>query len=327
MRRLLLLSTLVLGIALGSVSVVAEDRPAADIKPGDWVEVTSRDCAKLWRGLVTEVGTATIAIQTKLGQDKAVIEFERTDITVRLIEAPTKQAPEGDRAGWHGETMPTGMRKAEEKNVYLWSAPAGLQIQMVYVPPGEFIMGSDSGLIDEMPAHTHPAPTGYYIGRYETRVREFRAFRPQTNGRDNEPVVEVDWNNAKGFCDWAGLRLPSEAEWEKAARGTDGRTYPWGNEWDATKASKDREVKPVGSFPAGISPYGAHDMVGNVYEWCADSYDAHAYRRYARGDTGPTTGRGYVLRSGPGDLRCAFRGGYGPSCGDLLGFRPVKDLD
>ncbi|MFC1706530.1 formylglycine-generating enzyme family protein [Planctomycetota bacterium] len=363
MRRPLLLSTLVLMIALGSAAVVAEDKPAADIKPGDWVEVTSKDCAKLCRGFVTEIGTATIAIQTKLGQDKAVIEFERTNVTVRLIEAPPEQAPEKDKSGWHGEKMPEGMRKAEEKNVYLWSAPEGLEIQMVYVPPGDFVMGSDDGDDDEKPRHKRAMPWGYYVGRYETTWKEYRAFcratgratptTPRWGGKDDHPVVNVSWDDTKAFCDWAGLSLPSEAQWEKAARGTDGRQFPWGNDWnpqllnfndssctdghDWQDTSADDGygyTAPVGSYVAGKSPFGAHDMAGNVWEWCADWYDENAHERYAKGQTNPPAqGELRVLRSGGWDshavlCRCALRSRFPPpnQC-DFLGFRPVKNLD
>lgn len=181
--------------------------------------------------------------------------------------------------------------------------PAEAQIGadgMVSVPAGEFLMGcneeddSECTEDDEKPQRKVNVPA-FRIDRTEVTVEAYRrcfdAKRcsvPDTKGRgscnwdragyEKHPINCIDWNQAEAFCAWAGKRLPTEAEWEKAARGTDGRVYPWGATWDITRAnvyeSYDgyKDTAPVGSFPAGASPYGALDMAGNVWEWTADWY-------------------------------------------------------
>lgn len=213
-------------------------------------------------------------------------------------------------------------------------------IVMVYIPAGEFIMGSRDGLANEKPMHKVYLD-GYWLGKYPVTVGQFRKFVDETryitdaerghgswqfwrgewrvrkdgnwkntyfHQGDNHPVVSISWNDAAEFCKWlskkngVSFKLPTAAQWEKGARGTDGRKYPWGNDKpDGSKANYAdinfqekyknagpaditvddgcTETSPVGKYPAGASPYGLADMAGNVWEWCYDYFDENYYSR------------------------------------------------
>lgn len=160
---------------------------------------------------------------------------------------------------------------------------------LVFVPAGEFLMGSDSGLANERPRHK-VILGDYWIDKFPVTNVQFAQFVQATgykaqgnwqiaftSGKEQHPVVFVTWDDACAYGQWCGKRLPTEAEWEKAARGTDGREYPWSNQWDGNKCNASgREATPVGAYPEGVSPYGCHDMVGNVWEWCQDWYDSES---------------------------------------------------
>jgi formylglycine-generating enzyme required for sulfatase activity len=206
-------------------------------------------------------------------------------------------------------------------------APAGV-MEMVLVPAGDSWMGSEDGGSEERPRRKVYLD-GFYIDRTEVTNAQYRRFMEATgqrapaywgNSRFNapdQPVVGVDWGDARAYCAWAGKRLPTEAEWEKTARGPDGRRYPWGDEWDPRKANFAEggpgKPTPVGSYRAGASPYGAVDMAGNVWEWVADWYQRDYYTKApSRNPPGPDQGALKVLRGGswydyPFDLRAAYR--------------------
>lgn len=209
---------------------------------------------------------------------------------------------------------------------------------MVWVPSGSFTMGSidGAGYSDEWPAH-QVIMSGYWIYRYEVTIEQYRAFCAAT-GRalpswpgdiyswagktgwtdlalQQHPIVNVTWDDAKAYADWAGVQLPTEAQWEYAARGPQGHNYPWGgtatavdwyNGWDPTKCSnmytttyQNISTWPVGSFPTDMSWCGTLDMAGNVWEWCTDWYSSSYYSMSpSTNPTGPVTGTSQVLRGG-----------------------------
>lgn len=201
---------------------------------------------------------------------------------------------------------------------------------MVFVPAGDFLMGSSeadpNADEDEKPRHLVYL-CSYWIDRTEVTTAEYRrcveAGRCSPGGlvsatfiADDLPVVGVNWQQASSYCTWVGARLPTEAEWEKAARGIDGRIYPWGGDFDGSRLNycdancvadwRDfdgddgyRYTAPVGSFPTGVSPFGALDMSGNVWEWTADWYEADWYHRSPyKNPTGPQSGVQRVIRGG-----------------------------
>ena len=230
--------------------------------------------------------------------------------------------------------------------------------KMVLVPAGAFLRGSamGDGSDDERPQRSIYLDA-FYVDRHEVTVAQYRrcvqaggctvpGTRKYCNwnesGRGAHPVNCVDWSQARAYCAWAGKRLPTEAQWEKAARGTDGRRYPWGSEAPTCRRAvmrgdggngcgKDR-TWPVGSKPAGASPYGAQDMAGNVWEWVNDWYDKDTYASSpGRNPTGPSSGSARVVRGGSfsfdsaANLRAAYRIYYAPaSRGSSIGVRCVR---
>ena len=212
---------------------------------------------------------------------------------------------------------------------------------MVLVPAGRFTMGSNHGNDDEKPQHEVELDA-FYMDKYEVTTSGYGRFLEssqreaprywETGGvfstatskaYGDRPVVGVIWDDAQAYCEQYGKRLPTEAEWEKAARGTDGRTYPWGNDPPTSRhANFDKGynfksygvLTAVGSLTAGKSPYGAYDMAGNVWEWVADWYDKSYYNNSPRKNPrGPSNGEYRVVRGGSwndeaGNLRAGAPG-------------------
>lgn len=240
--------------------------------------------------------------------------------------------------------------------------PAGSVHEMVLIPSGVFVMGYNGGdQENQMPAHDVSLPA-YYIDKYEVQNAQYSAFVATTSAQapryvndatlnqPNQPVVGVTWAEARDYCAWAGLRLPTEAEWEKAARGTDERLYPWGNMLPdgmlANFADKNanldwRELSvddgygfsaPVGNYITGASPYGVYDLSGNVWEWVSDWYDPNYYKSSSsENPKGPIEGVNRVIRGGSWYSRitalgATFRLFHEPGHGTLyVGFRCVRD--
>jgi len=170
-----------------------------------------------------------------------------------------------------------------------------LNIEWMRVPAGEFLMGDEDGSDRERPVHA-VFLSEYYISKYEVTFDQFDTYCEDTGytkpsdagwGRGNRPAINVSWYAAQSFCNWLSTKtgknvhLPTEAQWEKAARGTDQRCYPWGNTVISCELANiqscNGKTMPVGSYPSGISPYGVHDMAGNVYEWCQDWFSPVYY--------------------------------------------------
>jgi len=226
-----------------------------------------------------------------------------------------------------------------------WTRPEDGMV-MMYVPAGEFQMGSEDGQDDEKPVHTVYLDA-FWIDQtevtnnmYSQCVQNGFCESPDgSNFRDSQytdhPVVYISWENAKTYCEWANARLPTEAEWEKAARGMDGRTYPWGEEIDCNMANYSScagtSTTEVASYENGKSIYGIYDMVGNVWEWGADWYDEDYYANSpASNPTGPKSGSFRVVRGGAwydydNYVRSASRSCDSPSnIYDFYGFRCAR---
>ncbi len=225
-------------------------------------------------------------------------------------------------------------------------------MEMVYVPEGKFTMGStDSDADDDESPVREVRLDAYWIDKYEVSNGQYQkcvnagkctkpsytdsSTRSSYYGNakyDNYPVVYVDWHQAKAYCEWAGGSLPTEAQWEKAARGKNGRKYPWGDESPNSNLVNYGEIKgdttAVGSYPRGVSPYGAMDMAGNVWEWVLDWYGPYDAAE-TNNPEGPGTGDYRVLRGGSWHfsnwgIRSAFRRYYSPTSTDYsIGFRCV----
>jgi len=226
---------------------------------------------------------------------------------------------------------------------------------LVYVPGGEFEMGDGQG--SDCPKH-RVAVSGYWIGIYCVTNRQYAAFVKATGHRAPEqadygtpvwqhgrcpeeklehPVVCVSWEDASAYAKWSGLELPTEAQWEKSARGPKGLIYPWGNEWDAGKCRNSTnkgsgQTCAVWEYPLGVSGYGTYNQSGNVWEWCRDWYGSDYYGKSPAQDPGGPEGGSYRVgrggswnAGGASYFRGAIRDNISPGARSYsLGFRLVR---
>jgi formylglycine-generating enzyme required for sulfatase activity len=232
------------------------------------------------------------------------------------------------------------------------------EAEVVLIPAGEFTMGHKDGY-DMLPVRRIDLPA-FYIDKYEVTNNRYKRFIDATNykvpwshdptaaapylwdwqkriyptGKGEDPVVLVSWEDAKAFCTWAGKRIPTEAEWEKAARGAKGKPYPWGNDWANGKANTSesglKQTAPAGGFKEDVSEYGVYDLAGNVSEWVEDyfaPYPGNPLTRYEERN------KYRVLRGGSWDYSHSIANGYHRQYAlphsqmTSFGFRCVKAAD
>ena len=298
----------------------------------------------LMLGCASEPKEATVAMPSEEPNREAT---PTTEFRVELPVSPTPTAVA--RVGTPLPTPTSGPTNTPRPTKTPWptraptSAPAE-EPGMVYVAGGEFVFGSDEGKEDESPQQT------IYVDAFNIDINpvtcaQYKQFIDATShrvprnwkegqippGKENHPVVWVSWHDAVAYAEWAGKRLPTEIEWEKAARGTDGRKYPWGDTFDASKCNSSeadlQATSPVDQFPQGVSPCGTLDMAGNVWEWTADWYDAYRSSVYGLERFGVTY---KVLRGGswfdPADaVRTTTRNSAMPDFTfSTIGFRCAK---
>lgn len=328
----------------------------------DWIAIVVNDGGAPLEDVSVRSGRKLLADPFNLAMDeKKVISFRRDydqpgSPSEKVVVVAYARGGDGEPGGRERlqQEASANVKITAAREETLTLAP-GTNLELVRIPGGEFWMGSDpekdpQAKTDEQPQH-QVFLDGYFIGKYPITVAQFAAFVKATDYKSNasldlkqkadHPAVEVAWKDAVAFCEWASevtgrkVVLPSEAQWEKAARGSDGRIYPWGDEApDANRCNFNNNVKattPVGKYsPQGDSPYGCADMAGNVWEWCADWYAGDYYQKSpAANPPGPAKGERRVLRGGSFDflashVRCAYRGRNDPDLWNIYdGFRVV----
>lgn len=323
--------------AYGSIAVTSDT-------PGGWLLLNGGPVGRILedRPTVIEnvpIGRREVAVRDLSGREAKQTVVVTPDATLAValpLREPTASAPETD-------LVPVG--KIAQGHPEYWRVRDGALV--VAIPAGEAWMGSAEGEGEENERPRHLVHvSAFRIDKTEVTWRQFRRFAraegrplppaPMWGMPDEYAASNIDWSEATAYCAWVGGRLPTEAEWEKASRGTDGRKYPWGDAWDRDRCNcldgGSHRPESVGSFPDCVSPYGVLEMPGGVWEWCSDwfgeTYDPEARKRDPRG---PESGTMRVIRGGgwvnqPTWLRPAYRYRAEPSGRHPnQGFRCVQD--
>jgi len=268
-------------------------------------------------------------------------------LATTALAHPTERVSPAPQCNPNAVVWRTPKPPANPQAADIWINPKD-RAETVWVPAGTFLMGTSDRQAQTF-VKQHPGATtgpekpqrqvyldGYWVYKHEVTVAQFAKFCTATKhimpkqpwagwgvgAAPGAPVVGVSWFDARLYAEWAGMGLPTEAQWEKAARGTDGRAYPWGNEWGPKKCNVCVSAAPraVGAWPDDRSPYGVMDMAGSAKEWCSDWYDKHYYHVSppAKNPQGPSTGRFRVQRGSSwqgssGDAPCSRRGFGNPN--------------
>lgn len=302
-----------------------------------------RRCSALLKDLCgthkREINVVIAAARERIGDDllSAPSMLPRPALIARLARRLSDElAMQEEAAKWAVETwaLALGVIKPADISLAVSAAPVAAPVStpsfaplasrtgdvhinpvddaiMLRVPPGEFLMGDDD---QKDNPRRRVGLDDFWIYKTPVTVRQYRRFceathreMPEAPGwgwQDEHPVVNVTWHDAAAYSTWAGVFLPTEAQWEKAARGADGRFYPWSSKWDSARCVNSvgnmrNSTAPIGSCLQGASPFGALDMAGNVWEWCADWYNEN-YPRISPRDNpiGPAAGDRRALRGG-----------------------------
>jgi formylglycine-generating enzyme required for sulfatase activity len=328
----------VLAAAYGEISI-RSDTPRSDILlDGAVVARTSDEAPALLKNVLA--GQHELRVRDFSGREARTVgpvpQARGVEVALNLRE------PNLPRVGNGLIPLGTNPQGYEE----YWRSKDGAPV--VKIPASEFLMGS-AGSEGDPPEHPQKKihVSAYLIDKTEVTWGQYMRFamaggatRPEEPlwGTPNDyPVTAVTWAESTSFCEWAGGRLPSEAEWEKAARGTDGRRYPFGDDWEPdrcnTRDGGPHRPKGVGVFPGCMSPYGTLDMAGSLWEFCQDWFDPNYYEGGPNRDPkGPDSGRRRVVRGGSWldsslSARSANRQGRDPTWRNVLnGFRCVQDV-
>lgn len=298
-------------------------------------------------GCVATIAAALIGILPEIIRSTPTTGTQMPALTVATTTPPAP-APELPTATLQPPPLPTAVPALGPGSTQISDIDG---MKLLYVPAGEFTMGSNDGEADEKPPHQvyldafRIDQTEVTNAMYAKCVKAGACQAPSstqsythdryygTTQFANYPVVYVSWDDAQKYCKWAGGDLPTEAQWEKAARGTDGRLYPWGNDApDKTRLNYNMEVgdtTQVGAYPTGASFHGALDMAGNVWELVRDWYGSYSSSR-SSDPTGPSSGDTRVRRGGSwgsvaSSVRVSYRGWVNPvNRGSSIGFRCAR---